>query len=154
VTLRKTALCEAPTRLCYARLRETATTAGDWPSLRPWALAVLKSEPTELVGALLDEDEVAEAWRTAVEHDCVDVEVARRRCETHPNEVLPAYRALVETRLSQAGRTAYREAGILLQELAKAAARCDEPITEFVTSLKARHARRPALLDELRKAGF
>jgi uncharacterized Zn finger protein len=154
VAVRKTALREAPTRLCYARLRETALAAEEWPSLRPWALAVLKSEPGELVGALLDEDEVAEAWRTAVDHDCVDAEVARRHCETHPNEVLPAYRSLVEDRLSQAGRTAYREAGILLQELAKAANRCGEPITEFVTSLKARHARKPALLDELRKAGF
>ena len=35
-----------------------------------------------------------------------------------------------------------------------AAYRCGEPIAEFVASLKSRHARKPALLDELRKAGF
>lgn len=154
VELRKSALREAPTRLCYARLRSTAVEAGLWPGLRPWAQAVLASAPAELVGALLDEDEVEEAWETAVKYDCVGLEVARRRCETHPEDVVPAYQELVSACLERSGREAYRQAGILLQELSSAAERCGQSVGSFVASLKVRHARRPALLDELRRAGF
>jgi hypothetical protein len=154
VELRKTALREAPTRHCYALLRETATEVKVWSGLRSWALDVLAAEPRELVGALLDDEEVAEAWQAATKYDCAGVEVARRRGVTHPAEVLPAYRSLVEAALSRNGRDAYREAGILLREYAEVAERCGERVTEFVAALRARHARRPALLDELRKAGF
>jgi uncharacterized Zn finger protein len=154
VERRKAALREAPTRHCYACLKETATAADMWPSLRPWARAVLTKDPKELVGALLDDDAPEEAWQTAVTYDCVDVEIARLRAMTHPADVVPAYKALVESRLTRGGRDTYREAGVLLQELAKAATACDEPIEAYVASLKARNARRPALLDELRRAGF
>jgi uncharacterized Zn finger protein len=154
VELRKTALRESPTRLCYSRLRETAAEVGAWPGLREWALAVLARSPVELVGALLDDDEVAEAWSAAVRHDCVGVEVARRRGLTDPEDVLPAYQSLVEGCLARGGREAYREAAVLLRELADAAKRCGASVEEFVAGVKARHARRPALLDELRKAGF
>lgn len=154
VELRKKALREARTRLCYRRLRETAEQVGMWPGPRSWAQAVLAACPAELVGALLDEDEVEEAWETAVKYDCVGPEVARRRCETHPEEVLPAYQELVLTCLEHSGRDAYRQAGILLQELVSAANRCGASVEEFVVSLKVRHSRRPALLDELKRAGF
>lgn len=154
VELRKSALRQAPTRLCYTRLRDTAVEVAAWSVLRSWALDVLAAEPPELVGALLDDNEVAEAWQAAVKYDCIAVEVARRRGETNPADVLPAYRALVENCLARNSRDAYREAGVLLQELAKMADRCGEQVTEFVASLKTRHARKPALLDELRRAGF
>jgi uncharacterized Zn finger protein len=154
VELRKAALREARTRHCYARLRETAVEVKVWSGLRSWALDVLAADPPELVGALLDDGEVEEAWWVAVKADCVGVEVARQRCATHPEEVLPAYRSLVEACLSRGGRDAYREAGLLLRELAEAADRCGESVAEFVASLRTRHARKPALLDELRKAGF
>jgi tetratricopeptide (TPR) repeat protein len=154
VELRKSELREAPTRLCYARLKATAVEAKVWSGLRSWALAVLAAEPTELVGALLDDGEVAEAWQAAKKHDCVGIEIARRWAETNPTEALPAYRSMIEACLSRNGRDAYREGGILLQEYAKLATRCGEQITDYVTSLKTRHARRPALLDELRRAGF
>lgn len=154
VELRKTELREAPTRLCYARLRDTAVEVKVWSGLRSWALAVLAADPPELVGALLDDDEVAEAWQAAVKHDCVGIEVTRRWGATNPTEVLPAYQSLIEACLSRNGRDTYREGAILLREFAEVAEQCGEAITDFVVSLKARHARRPALLDELRKAGF
>lgn len=154
VELRKATLREAPTRHCYALLRDTATKVRVWSGLRSWALDVLAAEPAELVGALLDDDEVAEAWQAAVKYDRMGAEVVRRWGEIHPEEVLPAYRSLVAEALSRNGRDAYREAGILLREFAATAERCGASVTEFVTSLKAKHARRPALLDELRKAGF
>ncbi|HEX6356526.1 hypothetical protein [Actinophytocola sp.] len=154
VEMRKAALRSAPTRRTYARLRETAVEVRVWSGLRSWALDVLAAEPSELVGALLDDGEVEQAWRAALKYDRVGIEVARERCATRPEEVLPAYRSLVEACLSRGGRDAYREAGLLLRELAEAAERCGESVEEFVSSLRARHARKPALLDELRKAGF
>jgi uncharacterized Zn finger protein len=152
VSLRKKELLSARTRLCYARLRETAETAKVWSGLRSWALEVLP--PTELVGALLDDDEPEEAWLAAVKHDCVEVEVLRTRAETHPAEVLAAYRTLVTECFSRGGRECYREACVMLKEMAACAARCGESVTGFVASLKLAHARKPALLDELRRAGF
>lgn len=154
VELRKAALRAAPTRHCYARLRETAVEVKVWSGLREWALAVLAAEPAELVGALLDDEEVAEAWQAAVKHDCVGVEVARRRGVTNPADVLGAYQSLVEACLARGGREAYREAGVLLRELAEVAGRCGASVSDFVGALKVRHARKPALLDELRKVGF
>ncbi|MCA1655847.1 MAG: hypothetical protein LC635_05285, partial [Pseudonocardiaceae bacterium] len=155
VELRKAELRAAPTRLCYARLRRTAVEVKVWSGLRPWALDVLADrEPAELVGALLDDDEIEEAWRAAVKYDCVAIEVVRRRCLTHPAEVLAAYRSLVVACLGRSGRDCYREAGRMLGELAEASSRCGESVDGFVAELKVRYARRPALLDELRKAGF
>lgn len=154
VELRKAELRKSPTRLCYARLRDTAVEVKVWSGLRSWALAVLAAEPGELVGALLDDEEVEEAWQAAVKHDCVGLEIVRQRSTTHPEEVLPAYRSLIEACLSRSGRDAYREGGILLRELTEVAERCGESTAEFVASLKTRHIRRPALLDELRRAGF
>jgi hypothetical protein len=154
VELRKADLRAAPTRLCYTRLRDTAETVKVWSGLRSWALDVLAAEPSELVGALLDDGEVEEAWRAAVKYDCVGVEVVRQRCETHPADVLPAYRTLVTACVRRGGRDCYREAAILLREFAAAADRCTESIADFVTVLKSQHGRKPALLDELRKAGF
>ncbi|MFC4856262.1 SWIM zinc finger family protein [Actinophytocola glycyrrhizae] len=152
VELRKAELRSARTRVCYGRLRETAVAAKVWSGLRPWALDVLP--PDELVGALLDDGDVEEAWLAAVKHDCAGVEVVRLRAETHPAEVLAAYRALVTECLSRGGRECYREAGVLLKELAACAQRCGESVSGFVASLRTAHVRRPALLDELRRAGF
>lgn len=159
VELRKAALRAAPTRLVYANLRATAVEVKVWSGLRGWALDVLGAEPSELVGALLDDGEVDEAWRVAEKHGCDDrvwLEVARRRCETHPAEVLAAYRTLVQNCLDRSCRDSYREAGLLLRELREASARCAEEVEfrAFVALLRERNRRRPACLDELTKAGF
>ena len=152
VELRRFDLRSARTRVCYGRLRETAVAAKVWSGLRSWARDVLP--PAELVGALLDDGDVEEAWLAAVKHDCVGVEVVRSRAETHPAEVLVSFRALVEECVSRGGRDCYREACVLLREMAACASRCGESVAGFVASLKMAHARRPALLDELRRAGF
>ena len=152
VELRKADLRSARTRVCYGRLRDTAVAAKVWSGLRSWALDVLP--PDELVGALLDDGDVEAAWLAAVKHDCAGVEVVRARGETHPAEVLAAYRTLVTECLSRGGRDCYREAGVLLKEMAACAERCGESVSGFVAALKLEHARRPALLDELRRAGF
>lgn len=152
VELRKADLRSARSRVCYGRLRETAISAKVWSGLRSWALDVLP--PVELVGALLDDGDVEEAWLAAVKHDCVGAEVVRRRGETHPAEVLSSYRVLVTECLGRGGRECYREACVLLKEMAGCAERGGESVAGFVASLRVAHSRRPALLDELRRAGF
>lgn len=154
VELRKAALRSAPTRLCYARLRDTAVEVKVWSGLRSWALDVLAATPSELVGALLDDEEPEAAWQAAVKYDCVGVEVVRRWGETQPAEVLAAYRGLVGACFARGGRDAYREGGVMLRELAELAERAGESVGGFVAELKLRFVRRPALLDELRRAGF
>ncbi len=157
VELRKAALRSAPTRLCYARLRDTAVEVKVWSGLRSWALDVLAAgEPTELVGALLDDDEVEEAWLAAAKYGHAGVEVVRRRGETHPADVVAAYRALVTECLERSGRDCYREAAVLLGELSLVSSRCGEAVAfdEFVAAVRSGNTRRPALLDELRRAGL
>jgi hypothetical protein len=149
VELRKAALRSAPTRVCYGRLRETAVEVKMWSGLRSWALDVLQASPGELVGALLDDGDVSAAWLAAVKYDCVSVEVARAWGAMRPREVVPAYQELVSACFSRGGRDAYREGVVLLRELAALGS-----VEGFVSSVKLRFGRRPALLDELRRAGF
>jgi hypothetical protein len=152
VELRKADHRSARSRLSYGRLCTTAVAAKVWTGVRPWALDVLP--PSEQVGALLDDGDVEQAWQTAVKHDCVGIDVVRQRAETHPTEVLASYGALVSECFSRGGRECYREGCLLLLEMAACAARCGESVDDFVASLRLTHARRPALLDELRRAGF
>jgi uncharacterized Zn finger protein len=156
VELRKAALRSAPTRLCYARLRDTAVEVKVWSGLRSWALDVLTREPAELVGALLDDDEVPEAWLAAVKYGCVEIEVVRRHGATNPAAVLAAYRELVAACLSRTGRDCYREAALLLVEMGATSSRCgaSTAFETFLAELRGAHARRSALLDELVRAGL
>lgn len=165
VELRKAALRESPTRTVYARLRSTAVEVKVWSGLRSWALDVLgaaaerDTDGAELVGALLDDDELDDAWQAAEKHGCGDrvwLELARWRGPTHPADVLAGYRALVQKCLERTGRDNYREATVLLRELSDASTRCGQTVefTAFVALLRKRNHRKPALLDELTKAGF
>lgn len=156
--LRRSQLRAVPTREHYAKLRETASALRRWPEVRSWAVEVLRAAPPdELVGALLDDGEVADAWVAAEQDGCTPtrwLEVARLRAATHPAEVLPGYRALIEAGATRTGRRHYREAADLIRELRTAAQRCGqtEEAERFVADLRARHRRKSALLDELDRA--
>ncbi|HET9142886.1 hypothetical protein [Actinophytocola sp.] len=157
--LRRSQLSALPTREQYAKLRETAELLARWPEVRPWALDVLTVSGDALVGALLDDGELDAAWEAAEKYGCtrpVWLEVARRWVTRHPADVLPGYRALVQESAERTGRTHYRQAAALLTELRAAAAQCArlDEFTEFLAVLRTRHRRKPALLDELDKAGF
>ncbi len=152
--IRRSQLRISPTRDRYAKLRETASALRQWPLIRPWALDILRAAPTdELVGALLDDNEVDEAWQAAT-HGCAPelwLSVARERATSHPADVLPGYRTLIDARAAHTGRRHYREAVGLLRELRDAASRCGQAMWfgEFVAELRARHRRKSAFLDEL-----
>lgn len=157
VAVRLAVLREAPTRTAYAALRGTATGTGGWPEVRDAALDLL--DGGELVGALLDDGEVAAAWEAAEKYGCADgvwLEVARAHGRDRPGQVLAGYRRVITGCLSRTGRDAYREVGVLLEELREVARRCDESagFAEFVAELRTRHARRRVLLAELDRRGL
>lgn len=165
LTLRTAALRAAPTRAAYANLRATARLCGDWPAARATALDVLRTVAEaggcadELVGALLDDGEPAEAWRAAEKHGCGDrawLEVARTRGAEHPADVLAGWRDAVHGCLRRTGRDAHREAGILLAELRDLSARCAEEASfhALVAEIRTRYQRRPTLLAELSRRGL
>jgi uncharacterized Zn finger protein len=165
LAVRDAALRSAPTRLAYANLRATAELCGTWPSAREEALDVLRAAAEhdqaadELVGALLDDGDPAEAWQAAAKHGCGDrawLEVARTHGTAHPAEVLAGWRDAVRRCLSRTGRDAYREVGVLLEELRHLSARCgeEESFTALVAEIRERHHRRPALLTELTRRGL
>lgn len=160
VEQRKAVLRTTPTRLTYNRLRQTATEVKMWTGLREWALNVLTAavaktlDGTDLVGALLDDEDPDEAWQAAEKYGCTGsthVEVLRSRAATHPADTLPAYRTLIETRIEQGGRTNYREATILLTELRAAG---PDEFDTYLAQLKQRHTRRKALTTELTRANL
>lgn len=163
VEQRKAVLRTTPTRLTYQRLKETATEVKMWTAVREWALNVLTAaatktdDGTDLTGALLDDGDPAEAWQAAEKYGCTgstQLEVLRSRATTHPGDTLPAYRELIEARITQGGRSCYRAAAILLTELREAsttAARPDE-FDAYLALLKQRHTRRKALTTELARA--
>ena len=164
VEVRAAALRAAPTRLTYANLRATAEQVGEWPSARELALDVLRAaaeegDADELVGALLDDGELAEAWQAAEKHGCGDrtwLEVARAHGCDNPAEVLAGYRRVIENCLHRTGRDAYREVTTLLEELRDLSARCgeDSAFAALVAGIRARHQRRRGLLTELARRGL
>jgi hypothetical protein len=165
VELRRSQLSAQPTRDQYGKLRDTATTSGRWPEIRPWAIDALRTaagrrnKGDQLVGALLDDADPDEAWLAAEKYGCEPalwLEVARLRAVHHPSDVLAGYRALVEATATRTGRRHYREAVNLLRELrsaSMAAGRLPE-FRAFLGELRARHPRKRALLDELDAAAL
>ncbi|OLF16069.1 SWIM zinc finger family protein [Actinophytocola xanthii] len=164
LAVRQAALRDAPTRLTYANLRSTAEATGAWPAAREAALDLLHAaaesgDASELVGALLDEGEVTEAWRVAEKHGCADrawLEVAREHGATNPAEVVAGYRRIVENCLRRTGREAYREIGLLLEELRDLSARCgaEAEFDALLADIRDRYRRRSSLLGELHRRGL
>lgn len=164
VAVREEALRSAPTRHTYANLRATAELVGDWPVVREGALDVLRAaaergDADELVGVLMDDGEVAEAWRAAEKYGCGDrvwLEVARAHACDNPAEVVPGYRRVIENAVRRTGRDAYREVVTLLGELRDVSGRCsvDGGLGALVAEIRARYPRRRGLLVELDRRGF
>ena len=161
--LRRSQLSAEPTRDQYARLKATALALDRWSEVRPWGLDELHAAADRhgsgdaLVGALLDDAEPDEAWLAAEKYGCQPplwLEVARLRATRHPADVLPGYRTLIEEHAIHTGRRRYREAVNLLREL-RSASEGSGRLAEFhafVGELRARHRRKPALLNELDQA--
>lgn len=106
---------------------------------------------------LVDEQEPDRAWEAAVRYGASDslwLDLARRRGQEHPDDAAGVYHRLVEQAIAGKDRQAYREAASLLGELRTLLAGHDR-LAEFDAALEGvrrTHARKKALLDELRRA--
>jgi len=92
----------------YARLRDTAERAGKWSELREWALEYLRDRAQvkefyvrELIGVLIREDLLDEAWTTAVAApgqvpEQQWLELIGLREPGHPADVIGPLRDLIE----------------------------------------------------------
>ena len=101
------------TRQDYLSLRQAAERAGQWPGLRNWALDFLRARARaetfylrELIGVLVGEDLLDEAWATAVAspgqvpeaqwHDLIGL-----REKDHPADVIRPFQDLIELGLER-----------------------------------------------------
>jgi uncharacterized Zn finger protein len=112
---------------------------------------------SELVAVLLAEGRTDEAWAA---HEGVELSLSdakalyKARAEDHPEDVVVAYRILVDQALTTADRRNYDEALKLLRLMAKAAARCSRmpEVAAYVAELREKHRRRPSFIELLDRA--
>ncbi|MBP2179431.1 SWIM zinc finger family protein [Amycolatopsis magusensis] len=157
-------LWRSPTKQAYDQLKELCERLGTWPEPRKRVLRVLRASARErqadqLIDVLLAEGEAAQAWDAAAEFGCSQsawLRVADQVAEDRPAEVAGVYRLLATDCVKQASRDGYRQAVVLLKKLRRVheLLETDEEFDEYVDELRRDNERRPAFLDELRKAGL
>jgi tetratricopeptide (TPR) repeat protein len=153
-----------PTQTHYHDLRRTAERTGDWPSLRDKAIGRLRDATTgqpafadHLIGVLLDEGELDEAWQRAVEHadglpesrwnQLIDL-----RQPTHPRDVIEPWQQLIQQRLNtNTDKYRYSKAIKMLRQLRDAyRATGDEPgFGTYLDRLRDRHKRKTSFIAKL-----
>jgi tetratricopeptide (TPR) repeat protein len=139
----------------YEELRE-ACSDEEWSSIRHGIVTTLgRIDPQRLIDVYLHEGKEEKAFSKVLESDDLDTldryqdDVA----DIDPNAYFDAYRDRLEPFLAdQTGRTHYRTVIGHLERMAEIDA--DRELASFVDRLKEKHSNRPALLDELEKAGF
>ncbi|QFU85541.1 hypothetical protein YIM_01555 [Amycolatopsis sp. YIM 10] len=157
-------LWRSPTKQAYDQLKELCERIGTWPEPRKRVLRVLRASARErqadqLIDVLLAEDEAAQAWDAAAEFGCSQsawLRVADQVAEDRPAEVAGVYRLLAADCVKQASRDGYRQAVVLLKKLRRVheLLESDEEFEDYVEGLRRDNERKPAFLDELRKAGL
>jgi uncharacterized Zn finger protein len=126
---------EVPRLHYYQELKAHADRAGAWKQWREKALGFLREDiarkekksnnrylmfsvdNSELVGILLWEGNVEEAWQEAKKGGCSDglwLDLAARREECHPEDSLAVYQGRIEPLVNQTNKKAYADAYKLL----------------------------------------
>ncbi len=146
----------------YRRLRELAEDLRCWPSVRPWALGVLRAEARlaapsararrepAIVDALIGDGDVDAAWLEAkgMASDRQWLALADLSAAERPAEALAVYRRQIEALRKRPGEAGYER----LARLLEAARDCCERLgnlAEFETYLRALrddHRRKPRLI--------
>ena len=149
----------------YRRLRELAEDAGCWPSVRPWALGVLRAEARPaatpararrqpaIVDALIGDGDIDAAWQEAggIASDRQWLALADLAAAERPADALAVYRRQIEALRKRQDGAGYER----LARLLEAARGCCERLgnlTEFemyVRALRDDHKRRPGLIRAL-----
>lgn len=137
----------------YRRLMEFADAAGDRPVWRERALAFAREHAdaarrehervrawrpfagyTSVVRMLLWDEDVDGAWAAAHQGGCSDdvwFQLARRREETHPADVIPIYQRRIETEVGHGSNRGYEDGVRLLAALQRLYARAGESAEAF-----------------------
>jgi uncharacterized Zn finger protein len=121
----------------FHQLKARADRAGQWDQWRARARTLLRQQATpmtqttyrearwargysELVEALLWDEEPDIAWREAVAGGCTDevwLQLAAIREQEHPEDVIPVYRRLAERLVQEKNNDAYRRAAAIVKRL-------------------------------------
>lgn len=158
----------SPRLEAYQRLARVAGAAGRWESWREPARAVLREAPgawmagrdrSELVGALLWEDDSEEAWREAKEGDCqraLWLALARRRERDHPKDALEVYLAQVEPAIRHNDNHTYAGAVEWLEKVQAVFARLeqDDAFDQLVREIREQHRAKRNLIKRLDERGW
>jgi uncharacterized Zn finger protein len=170
----------APSTGRYARLRTAAETAGCWEAERSDALRVAREHVVAaeraatdaqrrnawwqppgslLVGLLLADDEVEDAWSAAREHGCSEalwLELARLRADEHPDDAITVYRRHLDRVLEPARNDAYDAVVDVLATLAPLFERAGRPedFRRLVADIRTGYKRRRNLMIRLDRAGL
>lgn len=149
---------EAPNLENYRNLRVSAQRLEQWDSLRPGLVQKLEADQYwELVIEIaLEERDVPRAL------ECLprerwgrqDLRVARAAERDYPYAAIEIYNRLSDQLIADRGRGNYQEAATMLQRVKELYLQQGTPTEwdHFLTELRQRHARLPALMDELDKA--
>lgn len=151
---------ELPNLENYSNLRAIAQRLDQWEPLRPGLIQKLEADQhwNLLIEIVLEEGDVTRAleylpFQSGGRHD---LQVARAAETSHLQAAIEIYYQRVERLIRARGRANYREAVVILQRVRglyhqrSAQAEWDR----FLTELRQRHVRLPALMDELDKAGL
>lgn len=160
---------EASPRLeAYQRLARVAARGGRWESWRERARDVLRERPatvlggrdrSELVAALLWEDEPEAAWREAKEGGCrreLWLALARRRERDHPADALEVYLPLIEPAIRHSDNHTYAGAVEWLEKVQAIFARLEQEdaFDELIREIRERHRAKRNLIKRLDERGW
>lgn len=156
-----------PTQGHYNDLRRAAERTGDWPGLRDEAIGRTRDATTrqpafadQLIGVLLGEGQLDDAWQVAVDHvdDLLESrwhQLIELRQPTHPRDVLEPWQRLIRQRLA-AGTDKYRygKAITMLRQLHNAyrAAGEETGFGTYLDRLRDQHKRKTSFILELDRA--
>ena len=159
---------DTPRLESYERLARVASQAGTWESWRERAHEVLRRGPetvlggrdrSELVAALLWEDDAEEAWREAQEGGCrreLWLALARRRERDHPADALEVYLAQIEPAIRHSDNHTYAGAVEWLEKVQALYGRLgqEHAFDELVGDIRQRHRAKRNLMKRLDERGW
>jgi uncharacterized Zn finger protein len=152
----------------YQRLARLASRAGVWDAWHERARDVLRRGPdtmlggrdrSELVAALLWEDDPEEAWREAKEGGCrrdLWLALARRRERDHPADALEVYAAQIEPAIGHSDNHTYAGTVEWLEKVQALFARLgrEDSFDELVRDIRERHRAKRNLIKRLDERGW
>ncbi|MGB6164569.1 MAG: DUF6880 family protein [Pseudonocardiaceae bacterium] len=168
-TMRWQLFDQHPTQTHYNDLRRTAERTGDWPGLRDKAIGRLRDATTgqpafadHLIGVLLDEGELDDAWQTAVDHtnglpESRWNQLINLRQPTHPRDVIEPWQQLIQQRLdASTDKYRYSKTIKMLRQLRDAyRATGDTPsFGTYLDRLRDRHKRKTSFIAKLDRANL